>query len=95
METLTDPETLDQQIFDAISEIQGIKRDSRLFPDYAMMPEVFNFLRPEYGERFENMEADLKEGIRRLCRAKRIEWHMTVNGILMFGVRNQSKQTAI
>lgn len=95
METLTDPETLDQQIFDAISEIQGIKRDSHLFPDYAMMPEVFNFLRPEYGERFEAMEADLKEGIRRLCRVKRIEWHMTVNGVLMFGVRNQSKQTAI
>lgn len=95
METLTDPETLDQQIFDAISEIQGIKRDSHLSPDYAMMPEVFNFLRPEYGERFETMEADLKEGIRRLCRAKRIEWHMTVNGVLMFGVRNQSKQKAI
>lgn len=95
MDAQTDPEAIDQQLFDTISEIQGMKRDSHLFPDYAMMPEVFNFLRPEYGERFETMEADLKEGIRRLCRAKRIEWHMTVNGVLMFGVRNQSKQKAI
>ena len=66
----------EQMTLDAIEEIQSMKRDSGKTPDFATMIEVEN-----------SFKVELKEAINSLVRKGRIEWHKTVNGVLMFGVK--------
>ena len=67
---------MEQMTLDAIEEIQSMKRDVGKAPDFATLIEVENSFRVE-----------LKEAINSLVRKGRIEWHKTVNGVLMFGVK--------
>ena len=67
---------MEQMAIDAIEEIQSMKHDSGKAPDFATMIEVENSFRVE-----------LKEAINSLVRKGCIEWHKTVNGVLMFGVK--------
>lgn len=74
MNTETSP--LEYMVYDAINEIQGIKRDSNRQPDYATKEEIFNFLR-----------SDIMDALRKLYRKELIEFHKTVNGVEMFGIK--------
>lgn len=66
-----------QQIaYDAIKEIQEIKRSAGTYPDRASIVEISN-----------SIMIELKEAINQLARAGVLEWHKTVNGIPMFGVK--------
>lgn len=67
---------VEQLAYDAIEEIQVIKREKNLVPDHALMTEVSN-----------SIMTDVKEAINSLVRKGRIEWHKNVNGVLMFGVK--------
>ena len=67
---------VEQLAYDAIEEIQVIKREKALVPDHALMTEVSN-----------SIMTDVKEAINSLVRKGRIEWHKNVNGVLMFGVK--------
>lgn len=67
---------VEQLAYDAIEEIQVIKREKDLVPDHALMTEVSN-----------SIMTDVKEAINSLVRKGRIEWHKNVNGVLMFGVK--------
>ena len=66
-----------QQIaYDAVTEIQDIKRAGGKAPDFATIDEIVNYMREE-----------LLESLRGLYRGGKVEFHKTVNGILMFGVK--------
>lgn len=66
-----------QQIaYDAVSEIQDMKRVGGKSPDFATIDEVVNYMREE-----------LLEALRVLYRQGKIEFHKTVNGVPMFGVK--------
>lgn len=68
-----------QQIaYDAIAEIQQAKRDAGTFPDRASMAEISN-----------SIMVELKEAINALALAGVLEWHKTVNGIPMFGIKEE------
>lgn len=67
---------MEQMAIDAIEEIQSMKRDGDKAPDFATLIEIENSFRVE-----------LKEAINSLVRKGRLEWHKTVNGIPMFGVK--------
>lgn len=69
---------------DAVVEIQGIKRESGRSPDFAMLHEVYNFLRPELLQGFEGA---VLGALRNLCRRGLIDFHQNVNGVPMFGVK--------
>ncbi len=69
---------------EAVGEIQGIKRESGRAPDFAMLHEVYNFLRPELPQGFEGA---VLGALRTLCRRGLIEVHQTVNLIPMFGIK--------
>lgn len=79
--TLTDSENA---AYGAVKEIQEMKHDSGLQPDYAMLYEVYNFLRPELPNGFEQ---SILESLRMLYRRGLIVFHKSVNGIPMFGVK--------
>ncbi|MBD5367223.1 MAG: hypothetical protein HDR82_09560 [Bacteroides sp.] len=81
MDQLTDIERL---VYDAISEIQDIKRAGGQSPDYAMHFEINNFLRPELPPGF---ETSILKALRLLCRRRLIDFHHTVNGLIMFGIK--------
>lgn len=70
--------------FEAVEEIQSMKRDNRREPDYAMIFEVYNFLRPELPAGF---EPSILEALRNLYRKNLIVHHKNINGIPMFGVK--------
>lgn len=72
--------------YEAVDEIQGIKREYRQVPDYAMLPEIYNFLRPELPAGFEQ---PILNALRSLYRRGLISYHSTVNGIPMFGIKQQ------
>lgn len=78
---LTDSE---KAALEAVADIQEMKRDGGQTPDYALLPEVYNFLRPELPAGF---EADILKSLRALYRRGLIEFHQTVNGIPMFGIK--------
>ena len=78
MDQLTDIERL---VYDTIREIQDMKRDNGQSPDYAMHFEINNFLRPALPDGF---ETDILKALRLLCRRRLIQFHHTVNGLLMF-----------
>ncbi len=79
---------IERMVFETIAEIQGSKRESGRFPDYAMMEEVLNSLRPKLGPRFDSLKEEAVGALRKLCREKRIEYHLTINKLLMFGIKN-------
>lgn len=78
---LTDSE---KTALEAVADIQEMKRDGGQTPDYALLPEVYNFLRPELPAGF---EADILKSLCALYRRGLIEFHQTVNGIPMFGIK--------
>lgn len=61
---------------EAVAEIQGIKRDSGIVPDYVTINELMNYLREE-----------ILESLRELYRQGIVEHHKNVNGIPMFGIK--------
>lgn len=66
-----------QQIaYDAVAEIQDMKRVGGKSPDFATIDEIVNYMREE-----------LLEALRVLYRNKMVEFHKTVNGVPMFGVK--------
>lgn len=66
-----------QQIaYDAVAEIQDMKRDGGKAPDYATINEVVNYMREE-----------LLEALRGLYKQGVIEFHKNINGIPMFGIK--------
>lgn len=66
-----------QQIaYDAIKEIQEVKRSAGTYPDRASIVEISN-----------SITIELKEAINQLARAGLLEWHKNVNDIPMFGVK--------
>lgn len=84
--------TADEQlVYDAVEEIQGIKKDSMQSPDFATLTEVYNFLRPELPSGF---EATVLQTLRTLCRKCKITYRMTVNGIPMFGIKRSHEDTS-
>lgn len=80
----SDTSDFDRGVIEALAEMQGMKRDSGRFPDFAMLDELVNFLRPE----FPGLQpSQVLESLRRLYRAGMVEHHRTVNGHLMLGAR--------
>lgn len=73
--------------YEAVREIQEIKRDNRQRPDYALLFEVYNYLRPELAEGF---EGKILQALRCLYRKGLIVFHKNVNGVPMFGIINQN-----
>lgn len=71
---------LQQMAYDAIAEIQQAKRDAGAFPDRASMTEISN-----------SIMVELKEAINTLALSGLLEWHKTVNGVPMFGIKEQKK----
>lgn len=67
---------VEQMTLDTISEIQSIKRDGGKASDFATLIEIEN-----------SFKIEIKEAINSLYRKGRVEWHKTVNGIPMFGVK--------
>lgn len=77
--------TTDESLaFEAVKEIQGMKRDYKRFPDYATIHEVYNSLRHELPEGFEE---SILNALRSLYRRGLITHHSTVNGVPMFGIK--------
>lgn len=62
--------------YDAIKEIQEVKRSTGTDPDRVSIVEIKN-----------SIMIELKEAINQLAREGVLEWHKTVNGIPMFGVK--------
>lgn len=79
---LTDNE---RNAYEAVAEIQDIKRAGGQMPDYAILHEVYNQLRPELPAGFESA---ILRALRTLYRRGLIEYHRTVNGTPMFGIIN-------
>lgn len=75
---------IESVVYDAVDEIQGMKRDSGQVPDFALIFEVCNFLRPELPQGF---ESDVMGALRSLYCRGMIEYHQNVNGVPMFGVK--------
>lgn len=61
--------------FEAVAEICAIKSSSGREPASASLVEIMNSVQPV-----------MLEALRGLCRDKKIKYHMTVNGVPMFGV---------
>lgn len=71
-------------VYDAVKEIQGMKNDSNIQPDYAILFEIFNYLRHETPD---NFESNILQTLRTLYRKGFIEFHKNVNGVPMFGIK--------
>lgn len=63
---------------ESVAEIQDMKRAGGLAPDYVTIEEISKYLREE-----------LLEALRTLYRQKMVEFHKTVNGVPMFGLKQQ------
>lgn len=78
---LSNIETL---VYEAVQEIQEIKRDNRIAPDLALLPEVYNFLRPELGSGYEE---EALGALRTLYRRGLIVYQYNISKIPMFGIK--------
>lgn len=67
---------IEQVTFDALSEVQQFHKDAGKEPSFATMDEIINSLRTE-----------VLEALRSLYKQGKVEFHKTVNGIPMFGVK--------
>lgn len=81
---MTELTEIERTTYEAVSEIQGIKHDNGQAPGFAMLFEVYNFLRPEMGV---GVESQVLGALRTLYRRGLVEFHQTVNGIPMFGIK--------
>ena len=73
LQRLTEFESL---VYDSVCSRQIMKREDGQVPDYVMFDEICNGLR-----------AEALEVLRSLYRKGLIEHHQTVNGIPMFGIK--------
>lgn len=69
----------ERMIMDAVTEIQAAKRDDRRVPDYATLDEIVSYSHIERDEVLRILRSLYKGG----C----VEHRRTVNGILMFGIK--------
>lgn len=68
-----DPDCFAARLLGTVAGIEAKKLDDGVMPNYATIDEVFNALKDE-----------ISESLREQCRQKRLRWHKTVNGIIMF-----------
>lgn len=83
---------LEYTLYDTIAEIQDMKRFGKVHPDYALLTEIHNSLKPEYGDNLDSMKPQILEALRNLYRAKLVMSYKTVNGVLMFDIINELKR---
>ena len=67
---------IEQVTIDALKEVQQFRKDAGKALTFATMDEIINSLKTE-----------VLEALRRLYREGKVEFHKTVNGIPMFGVK--------
>ena len=67
---------IEQVTYDALKEVHQFRKDAGKEPSFATMDEIINSLKTE-----------ILEALRRLYREGKVEFHKTVNGIPMFGVK--------
>lgn len=67
---------IEQVTLDALAEVQRFRKDAGKEPSFATMDEIINSLRTE-----------ILESLRKLYCEGKVEFHKTVNGIPMFGVK--------
>ena len=67
---------IEQVTYDALKEVQQFHEDAGKAPTFATMDEIFN-----------SLKAEILEALRRLYREGKVEFHKTVNGVAMFGVK--------
>ncbi len=77
-----DPDCFAARLLEIVAGIEAKKLDDGVMPNYATIDEVFNALKDE-----------ISESLREQCRQKRLRWHKTVNGIIMFETINHKKIT--
>lgn len=63
-------------VYDIVNEIQDIKAGNNQEPDYATKIEIFN-----------SLQAEVMEALRGLYVDGMIEFHKTINGMEMFGIK--------
>lgn len=68
---------LERMIFNAVSERQQMNRAAKKSPDFATMPEIMN-----------SLAVEVKESINRLVNDNLLEWHQNINGVRMFGIKD-------
>lgn len=83
---MTDITDVERLTYEAVEEIQGIKHDNGQFPDYAILSEVYNYMRPELSH---NVEKSTLDALRVLYKRGMIEFHRNINGTLMFGIKTK------
>ena len=66
----------EQVTIEALSEVQQFRKDAGKEPAFATMDEILNSLR-----------AEILESLSKLYREGKVEFHKTVNGVPMFGVK--------
>lgn len=71
---------LEREVACVIAERQGMKRDDRVAPDYATLPEIHNAF-----------HVMILEALRSLCRSGAVEYRQSVNGVLMFGIKQRQE----
>lgn len=71
---------LERLIYDAITERQQMNEETGKSPTYVTMPEVINALAVE-----------IREALNRLVTENLLEWHQTVNGVRMFGIKDDNR----
>ncbi len=70
----------EQIALNAIKEIQELKKSNQQFPDFANKTEIYN-----------SIKVEIMEALRSLYRKGLIEFHRNVNGIEMFGLKENEK----
>lgn len=54
-----------------------MNRAAKKSPDFATMPEIMN-----------SLAVEVKESINRLVNDNLLEWHQNINGVRMFGIKD-------
>lgn len=72
----TDMPDMELMAYEAVREIQEMKKDGGLHPDLATKTEIFN-----------SIQVEVMEALRSLFRKGMITFHRNVNGLEMFGIR--------
>ena len=67
---------IEQVTYDALKEVQQFHEDAGKAPSFATMDEILN-----------SLKAEILEAMRSLYKQGKVEFHKTVNGIPMFGVK--------
>ena len=67
---------IEQVTIEALSEVQQLRKDAGKEPSFATMDDIITSLKSE-----------ILEALRNLYREGKVEFHKTVNGVPMFGVK--------